>query len=397
LPVNKTFGVAVPQKERIGVRTAVLNTIAEVRSARCIIVQPVVPEYRIPFFDRLASDGVLVFASEASGDARTAPGLTASWFRPLGRIRRLPLGLEWQSGALSIDIRRGTVVVVPGAPRCLSNIVLLLKARLLGARTVWWGHYWSATSRPWRAAIRYLLMRLASTVVFYTDAEAQEYGRRAKESAKRRVFSLNNGIDATEIVKLRAPYDPEARGHRILFIGRLTAKSRLELLLKALSLPSCSYVSLEIIGSGEREVALRSLANHLGLGRRIVWHGRMTNERQISIVANACSLFVYPGAVGLSLVHALSYGLPVIVHSERRRHMPEIAAFEEGKNGFGFEPDNHESLATAIATALADADRLRLMSAAAVKTTAEDFNVDEMARRFRGAVAATMVEAEMGG
>jgi hypothetical protein len=44
--------------------------------------------------------------------------------------------------------------------------VLLLKARLSGAATIWWGRYWSATSRPWRAPLRMLLMRFAHHLLF---------------------------------------------------------------------------------------------------------------------------------------------------------------------------------------------------------------------------------------
>ena len=36
-------------------------------------------------------------------------------------------------------------------------------------------------------------------------------------------------------------------------------------------------------------------------------------------------IFVYPGEVGLSLIHAMAYGLPCLVHSDRLKHMPEIS------------------------------------------------------------------------
>ena len=37
------------------------------------------------------------------------------------------------------------------------------------------------------------------------------------------------------------------------------------------------------------------------------------------------SYICLPGAVGLSLIHAMAYGLPCLVHSNRLQHMPEIA------------------------------------------------------------------------
>ena len=72
-------------------------------------------------------------------------------------MRAIAPGLSWQVGALSVPIAPGDIVVVSGGPRCLSNIALLLWARLKGARTIWWGQYWSASSRRWRFALRVAL------------------------------------------------------------------------------------------------------------------------------------------------------------------------------------------------------------------------------------------------
>ena len=72
----------------------------------------------------------------------------------------------------------------------------------------------------------------------------------------------------------------------------------------------------------------------------------MAEEPDIAQIANRCRLFVYPGGVGLSLIHAMAYGLPSIIHDDRWRHMPEIAAFQDGRTGRTFEREDPGSLAS---------------------------------------------------
>lgn len=354
-------------------------------ATRVLVVQPSVPTYRVGLFERLHDrfgPDFQVYASTQDLDVLSIGKAVAAWEQRLGPIRQLSSGLEWQSGALGIPVRRGDVVVVSGAPRCLSNIALLIKARLAGATTIWWGHFWSSTSLRWRAEIRLLLTRLSNGILFYTDREIDEYRSWRPSDRNDLIFALNNGIETRAIVELRKPYDPQVRERDLLFIGRLTEKAGIDLLLTALTRDNCRSITLDVIGSGERLPQLVDRCKELGIADRVTWHRGIADENKIAEIANRCRLFVYPGAVGLSLIHAMSYGLPAIVHRDRWRHMPEIAAFTDGRNGASFEPDVAASLSRVIAETLADAARMTAMSQAAIETTAKSFNTEDMAERF---------------
>lgn len=360
-------------------------------SPRYIVVQPAMPSYRLGLFEKLSAslgDGFTVYASqEDMGVLSARPGL-AAWERRLGPVRSVLPGLDWQAGATSIPFGRDDVLVVSGAPRNLSTLVLLVLARLKGTKTVWWGHFWSSTSRSWRAAIRFVLMRLAHQLLFYTDMEVDEYLARTPTRARKPARGLNNGVATQEIVRLRAPYRAKDRPLRLLFIGRLTDKAEVDLLLRALAHPACAAVSLEIVGAGPNEAELRRTANNMGLAQRVAWRGGTADEATIAEIANQCRLFAYPGGVGLSLIHALAYGLPAIVHDERRSHMPEIAALQANVNGLTFRRGGAEALAQVIAGAIQEEGLLDRMSAAAVETTALTFNIDDMAHRFHDLLVA---------
>lgn len=357
---------------------------------KCIsVVQPTIPSYRLGLFNRLSSrlgPRFKVYASYQNLGVLTATQNKYCWARKLGPSRLIMPGLYWQSGVLSLPLERGDVLVVSGAPRTVSNIALIIKAKIKGAKTIWWGHYWSGTSRLWRSVIRFFLMNLADGILFYSEREISEYRTSAWRLSAKPVFALNNGIETAQIASLRAPYMAAKRLNRILFIGRITKKAEIGTLLRALAAYECRSVQLDIIGDGEELNAAKELAKDLGIERRIHWHGGTTDEATISAIANRCRLFVYPGSVGLSLIHGLAYGLPAIVHDDRWKQMPEIDALEPGVNGWTFPRTDAAVLARIIADALADLTRLDKMSAASILATTNSYNMEDMLLRFCAAL-----------
>jgi glycosyltransferase involved in cell wall biosynthesis len=348
-------------------------------------LQPALPSFRRQFYQHLAKaapGSLRVVYSASDFGVLTAAPEEATWARAIGSIRELPFGMMWQCGALSIELARGDILVLWGNPRCLSTLALALRARWCGVKVVWWGHYWSSTSRKWRLALRMSVARVAHALLFYTDREVAEYRAGVGARDKRPIAALNNGLDTSDIRALRKLHLPQERGRELLFIGRLTEKCRLGLLLDALADPRLALSRLNVIGAGAQEEAWRKKADALGLGDRIVWHAATTDEAVIAPIANRCRLFVYPGEVGLSLIHGMAYGLPSVVHADRWKHMPEIAAFEEGVTGRAFARENPEDLARIIAGLLDVDATLRQMSERCIAVTDDSFNTEDMVTRF---------------
>src|SRR5690606_35683945 len=55
-----------------------------------------------------------------------------------------------------------------------------------------------------------------------------------------------------------------------------------------------------------------------------------------------------PGNVGLTAMHALTYGTPVVSHSNASRQGPEFESIKDGVSGFLFKEDDVDSLVDAI-------------------------------------------------
>ncbi|PTR11624.1 glycosyltransferase family 4 protein [Cereibacter azotoformans] len=358
-------------------------------------IQPALPRYRIDFFERLSQrygPTMKVIYSPGSLGALTRP-VSAKWAIAVGPMQRLAGGLVWQPGVAGLAVGRGDIIVLSGNPRQISTMVLLVRAKLNGARVVWWGHYWSSTSRRWRQLLRHLPMAVADAILFYTDNEVDAFLAEPIPTRDRRIVAaLNNGINVEEIRNLRQPFIAAERENALLFIGRLSAKAELELGLQALALLRDKAPVLHVIGDGDLRTVLQVQARKLGLGESIVWHGALVDEARIAEVANRCLAFMYPGEVGLSLIHAMAYTLPAIVHDEPRRHMPEIAAFRAGETGLSFARGDACSLARMIQTMLPDGGRLEQFAAAAAGIVGPSFTTEDMADRFE-ALITRMTEA----
>ena len=342
---------------------------------------PTVPWYRIDFFERLrARYPDLAVHSSQDNLAGLHQIEAREWLRVIGPIRKLPFGAYWQGQSLDIPLDPDDILVVTGEPRVLSLPLLLMKARRRKAKIIWWGHYWGATSRGWRLVVRTMLMNLCDAIAVYNDSERYAAQTNPLLARSVKVIGVNNGLPNGPIVEHRRPYNAAERGKRILFIGRLTAKSRIDLVLEALALLEPD-IMLDIVGDGDDAARLRQLAERLGVGQRVFWHGAVTDEASISKIANAARIFVYPGAVGLSLLHAMTYGLPALLHDNYREHMPEVAAFVPNVTGYNFADRQVASLVGAIRGHIDDVDGLNAASGASL-ALASHYGTDVMAVRM---------------
>jgi glycosyltransferase involved in cell wall biosynthesis len=159
---------------------------------------------------------------------------------------------------------------------------------------------------------------------------------------------------------------------QIISVCRLEANKRLDWILKALANLESSIEplskkidwSLDIVGDGSIRESLKHLAIQLGISKRVVFHGKITDLMGNKLFENA-NLFLMPAAQGYGLpaLESLARGVPVILHqdsgvSEVLKGSPWAEIFEGDAN----------SLAQAIIMMI---DRLR--DNKSIKNTAANF------------------------
>ncbi|WP_223672717.1 glycosyltransferase family 4 protein [Proteus terrae] len=343
------------------------------------IIQPAVPKYRVPFFKNISKHydlsliasevDFLGVKSEVDINDLSLVGNFINIFNIFYWQRFLPL---WRG------YNNAKIVVINGNPRVLNYMLLLLLLKIRGIPTVWWGHGWSAGSYGLLSKIRLLISKLATARLFYTDYEMQQVN-------VSNTYSLNNGLNSDEIKEARRGKDYRSYGNskiELIFIGRLTKKSNLAFLIKNMKYIN-DEVHLKVIGDGELIGELKQIVTDSFLGNRVTFLGPVFDECTLTQHMNMAHAFIYPGSVGLSLIHAFNYGLPAILHNNRHAHMPEFAAFKDGINGLSYSEGSDESLIRTINNfSVMNKVELEVLSANALKTIEETYNTKDMFKRF---------------
>ena len=351
---------------------------------KVIIFQPALPNYRIDFFNRInnfQNFDVDVYYSDSSLGILTKSKNRYKWAYKIGKLIQIFPGLYWQFGALSIDISKFDCVVVCGAPRNLTTILILLKAKFRNKKTIWWGQYWSSTSKKYRQRIRLIISKLSTSLLFYTDLEVSKF-KKDGWITNQQIGALNNGIDISKIAKKRTNYNSMNRPKNVLFIGRITKKANLELLIEAFKMLNSNKYKLDIIGEGPLLSKLIKKVEILEIKHIVNFHGAIKDENKISKIANNTSIFIYPGSVGLSLIHAMAYGLPAIVHDNEYHHMPEIAAFKNNFTGLYFKENSVIDLSNVLDKLMNSESLREKMSLNTLKILEKTYNTENMSLRF---------------
>ena len=136
----------------------------------------------------------------------------------------------------------------------------------------------------------------------------------------------------------------------LVFIGRLTAVKKLDMIIRALSLlrEKGLRVNMTYVGDGPSKDALEALVRGYGLQENVWFYGPCYDEQQLGQLIYNADVCVSPGNVGLTAMHVMVFGTPVVTHNDFPWQMPEFEAINDGVTGTFFERDNVDSLAEAI-------------------------------------------------
>ncbi len=358
---------------------------------RAVVLQRICPHYRKQFYTALTHSCSVSF-SVAFGSA--LPGDSLQSVAPDG-IRHLPLEnvwlgksgrWVWQRGAIRLAWDKNIdVLILESDPQILSNLCLCLFGRLLGKKILLWGHgIGSRQTWPVRK-LRSWIPRLLHGYIFYDKLRAREvisWGL-----PRRYVFIAANSLDTRTIRRLSHPWENDLRTN-IICSGRLISEKRVGLLLHGFARATAglpSDVCLTLIGDGPELESLMRLSQELGIHDRVQFTGKLTEEADLAPFFNSSWVAVSPGYLGLSAVHALAYGVPLLV-AEGEPHSPEIVVFEPGVTGCSFTGNDPDDLAATLVRMWRNQAGLAAMSSRGVQKIEGEFSIQSMVESFEQAV-----------
>lgn len=136
-------------------------------------------------------------------------------------------------------------------------------------------------------------------------------------------------------------------GDYILFIGRLVGTKGIPYLIKAMDQVDGPLI---VVGDGPERERLESVVRKAGVGEKVTFTGRVSEERKIELLSN-CMVFAMPSlfeSYGLAVAEAMSYGKPVV--ASRVGGLPEAV----GDGGVLTPPKDSKAIAAALNQLLKD-------------------------------------------
>ena len=367
---------------------------------RVRIIQTSVPEYRVGLFEglgaRYAGRIDIMASPEGRAGVPSVPlkNMPYEYSHVLLRLRNF----YWQKGLSLRGLKARDVLVICGEIKGLSNIVLAIWAKIRGLRLIWWGHHWSTTSTRLSCFLRLQFAKMVADSYLCYTLSGVDFLRRHGFNGKR-LFATGNTIDEAPVTRaiehwrgdaLSAFHDEQgiADKNLILICGVIREKMRLNELVIALKDDRLvkRNVCLAVIGDGPARVEAQKLAKTLGVSGRIKWVGATRDQGVMAPWFLSAKAFAYPGAIGLSIIHALSYGLPVVVNNSAKDNGPEYEIMEDGKTGYVFKRGDVSDLVDKIAKLCDDSARRVEMSEYSREKVLKHYTIGAMVENFARAI-----------
>lgn len=254
----------------------------------------------------------------------------------------------WRKGIMRVAFGKYDKYLILGEFHNISIWLLLMILKIRKKKVYSWTHGWYGKEGFLLTKIKKIFFNL-NTGVFV-------YGNYAKN------LMIKVGIDHNKIHVIYNSLDYEKQMHCrsnlqqtdiykkyfkndypvIIFTGRLTGVKNIGLLIDAHALmeDKKNNFNVVVVGDGPERNNLEKKVKDNFLTEKYWFYGETYKEELISELYYNATVCVSPGNVGLTAMHAMVYGCPVITHSDYTTQMPEFEVIEDGVTGLFFKKDN---------------------------------------------------------
>ncbi len=251
----------------------------------------------------------------------------------------------FQEGVLRFALRKDIDAIIYLADaQFVTTWFSTILARLTGKKVYFWTHGWTARESGLKDFVRSVFYRLAGDGLLL-------YGVRARNMAiekgfdPRRVYVIYNSLDydlcrqvrqaitPADLAAVRQEHFANPNLPTIICSSRLVKERCLDLLLDALGIlkeRGC-LVNAIIVGAGPEKNALEDKAGAMNLPVKFI--GACYDEKVLAGLFMAANITVVPSYLGLTAIHSLGYGTPVITNDNPDLHGPEWEAVQPGLTG----------------------------------------------------------------
>ena len=336
------------------------------------IVQEFISHYRWSVFNLLSKQEkpmpeYVIFSGEYSSDNIKGLDTEKAKMVPLDGglnwefLRNYKIGkfFLWQSKVINLTLSdKFDAIIFPGNVYHISTWLCLLISKFKNKKIILWTHGFIRNENNIKGFIRNMFYRISDKILLYGNNAKKIMESRGFDSKKLQV--IYNSLDYDKQIRVRISIEEEANERvnifknknikTIIFVGRLTKQKKLSMILEALFnlVKDDFYFNLLFVGDGPEKNNLYNKTIDYGLQDYVYFYGSCYCENKLGTLIYKADLCVSPGEVGLTCMHALVYGTPVITHGDSEYQMPEFEAVQPGVTGALFLRDDVGSLAEKI-------------------------------------------------
>ncbi len=365
------------------------------RRPRVAVLTNTLPPYRAGFYRKLAEQLDVVVFCEASSSYGAFPETSGKLQIEICHLRVLRM-LKGQAVLHAVPIRRllgreFDLLVSDGNLRHPVYTFVATIRRLLNRPVAIWSSL-SHPNRSLRSKLRSATWRPIRHFLLYTDHDVDLL--RAEGFDPTVVMSIDNALDLEEIESAKAYWtDDKLLAWRqsqgfvsrqlIITSGRLQ-ENRVADLVEVLPRLVAAHSRLlwVIIGDGPGKALVQDRLAELNMLEHVNFVGAVFDEHRIAPYFLSSELFVYPHAIGLSMMHAFSYGLPVVTHDNYLDHGPEFVALTQSGAGSTYRYGDRDSLFHEVDNLLRDERTRQEMRQKALGIVRDKYNINAMVSNF---------------
>lgn len=275
--------------------------------------------------------------------------------------KQLLKGWYYQQGVVPLLNKDYDSYILLGETRSLSTWLFCVGARLFHPkkRVFFWSHGWYGKESSVERLIKKALFKLPNGGTFL-------YGNYARKLMIKegfdpdKLFVIHNSLAYDEQIATRKQMKakPVYQEHfnnnfpNLFFVGRLTPVKKLDMILRAMAMlkERGQNYNMTFVGGGEKKDELEKLSRQFGLEEYVWFFGPCYDEKVLGEMIYNADLCVSPGNVGLTAMHTMVFGTPVLTHDDFPHQMPEFEAIQEGKTGTFFKYGDVADLADKISS-----------------------------------------------
>lgn len=347
------------------------------------IQQVIVPDYRMGFFLLLKErydKKLKIYAGKFDFDG--SPESSKDAFLYFNKVKNkyfLNYNLLWQHKILRKFVR-ADIVILNANMRIISNLLILLLRKILGKKTILWGHIQGKNKRiSW---LRKLYFKLSDHFFTYSYTDLINFRKIVKNENSSSV--LPNGCVYFKDCKTQFPHQSKLK--YVIYSGRLIKNKKVDQLVSAFceaiidkKIPD--HIKLIIFGDGPEIGKINDIISMYNLKKSVKILGFEYDIRILNDYYKNAFCSVSPGYVGLACIQSFSFGVPMLI-SKNEFHSPEIEVCKNNENSLFFETNSISDLSNKLQQLIIDCDFWYSKRASISKDIAQKYTFECMVSSF---------------